>query len=361
MFRHERGVKGKVDNKRRRHVNIAAWVIMSIVVAAAITVGACAMFMPDRPPALLGASGEVTQAKVSTQQYNGAQTVTLIPDIANDRTILGNSTGTVTADYSGNGLSSGHACMRVNDRAVIALNTALPLYRDLHVEDRGQDVRALNNELSRLGYQSDADSDRYSWNTQQGWKRLMADNGSDSDGTLLLSDILWIPEQSVTVSNWQGTTGASVTQGSQIGDIPGALVKLNIKNTNPSDQDRVITVFGQSTTLPAGQTAIDNVDYLKQVSATEEYKTQTKDTLAAGISGTLSLARSIEALRVPAGAVFGLNGSKGCIMTTDGTKHAVTVVGSSLGVSLVQLNDGGSTASITSVEIGSKIAGATCS
>lgn len=48
-------------------------------------------------------------------------------------------------------------------------------------------------------------------------------------------------------------------------------------------------------------------------------------------------------------------------MTTDGTKHAVTVVGSSLGVSLVQLNDGGSTASITSVEIGSKIAGATCS
>ena len=34
MFRHERGVKGKVDNKRHRHVNIAAWVIMSIVVAA---------------------------------------------------------------------------------------------------------------------------------------------------------------------------------------------------------------------------------------------------------------------------------------------------------------------------------------
>ena len=114
MFRHERGVKGKVDNKRRRHVNIAAWVIMSIVVAAAITAGACAMFMPDRPPALLGTSGEVTQAKVSTQQYNGAQTVTLIPSIASDRTILGNSTGTVTADYSGNGLSSGHACMRVN-------------------------------------------------------------------------------------------------------------------------------------------------------------------------------------------------------------------------------------------------------
>ncbi|KFJ01062.1 hypothetical protein BPORC_1650 [Bifidobacterium porcinum] len=76
--------------------------------------GACTMFMPDRPPALLGTSGEVTQAKVSMQQYNGAQTVTLIPSIASDRTILGNSTGTVTADYSGNGLSSGHVCMRVN-------------------------------------------------------------------------------------------------------------------------------------------------------------------------------------------------------------------------------------------------------
>lgn len=333
---------------------------MSIIVAAAVSVGACAVFLPDRPPALLGASGEITEAKVSTQQYNGSQTVTLIPSISTSRALLGNSSGTVTADYSSGGLASGRACMRVNDRAVIALNTAIPLYRDLHVEDRGQDVRAFNNELNRLGYLSDPDSDRYSWNTQQGWKQLMADNGSDSDGTLQLADILWIPEPNISVGDWQATAGANVTQGTQIGEIPGALVKLSIKNATPSDQDRIITVYGQSTTLSAGQTAIDNADYLKQVSATEEYQSQTKETLAAGISATLALPQAINALRVPAGAVYGINGNKGCIMTPDGASHTVSIVGSSLGVSLVQLGSGDA-ASITSVAVGSKIAGATCS
>ena len=223
LFRRERGVKGGDAGKRRRHANVAVWVVMSIIVAAAVSVGACAVFLPDRPPALLGASGEITEAKVSTQQYCGSQTVTLIPSISTSRALLGNSNGTVTADYSS------------GDRAVIALNTAIPLYRDLHVEDRGQDVRAFNNELNRLGYLSDPDSDRYSWNTQQGWKQLMADNGSDSDGTLQLADILWIPEPNISVGDWQATAGANITQGTQIGEIPGALVKLSIKNATPSD------------------------------------------------------------------------------------------------------------------------------
>lgn len=47
-------------------------------------------------------------------------------------------------------------------------------------------------------------------------------------------------------------------------------------------------------------------------------------------------------------------------MTPDGTSHTVSIVGSSLGVSLVQLGSGDA-ASITSVAVGSKIAGATCS
>ena len=73
--------------------------------------------------------------------------------------------GTVTADWSADGLASGKGAYKVNDRVVVALNTATPLYRDLKTGDKGDDVLALNNELSRLGYNSVAGSDTYWWAT----------------------------------------------------------------------------------------------------------------------------------------------------------------------------------------------------
>ena len=48
-------------------------------------------------------------------------------------------------------------------------------------------------------------------------------------------------------------------------------------------------------------------------------------------------------LRVPAGAVFGIDGSSGCIVpkshNASNTPAKVTIVGSELGVSLVQTQD----------------------
>lgn len=113
---------------------------------------------------------------------------------------------------------------------VVALNTATPLYRDLKTGDKGDDVLALNNELSRLGYNSVAGSDTYWWATSDGWRQLMNDNGNPSDGTLALADTMWIPENAVAVDEWTATTGSMVTGGTAIGKIPGALTKLTVKN-----------------------------------------------------------------------------------------------------------------------------------
>lgn len=68
-------------------------------------------------------------------------------------------------------------------------------------------------------------------------------------------------------------------------------------------------------------------------------------------------------LRVPAGAVFGINGSTGCIMPTSNnhgnTPVKVSIVGGELGVSLVQA-DSEDIASISNVEIGSGLNNLTC-
>lgn len=142
---------------------------------------------PARPRAGIARLGrETTTAPASVQEYSGSQQVTVVPTISTERNLLGNANGTVTADWSADGLASGKGAYKVNDRVVVALNTATPLYRDLKTGDKGDDVLALNNELSRLGYNSVAGSDTYWWATSDGWRQLMNDNGNPPTARLRL-------------------------------------------------------------------------------------------------------------------------------------------------------------------------------
>lgn len=51
-------------------------------------------------------------APASVQEYTGMQQVTVVPTISDDRDISGNASGMVTADWSGNGLTSGKGAYR---------------------------------------------------------------------------------------------------------------------------------------------------------------------------------------------------------------------------------------------------------
>ena len=340
-----------------------SWTLLAVLIAVALTIGACALWMPDRAPALLSAGGEARSAPVNTQEYSGSRQVTLTPTISATRDLIGNATGTVTGDWSSGGLTSGKGAMKVNDRVVVALNTATPLYRDLKTGDSGDDVLALNDELNRLGYNSAPGSDTFWWSTSDGLRQLMNDNGNTSDGTLSLADILWIPAATVRVGSWTAAEGTAVSAGTAVGQVPGTLTRLAIRNGEPSDQDRTISVLGQTTTLPAGQTAIDDAAFCEQVAATDDYRGMDAATLAAGISASLVLTEPVQVLRVPAAAVFGVDGMSGCI-AVDGQANTpdivkVTIIGSELGASLVQ-PDGIDPATITQVAIGSRIADESC-
>ena len=132
---------------------------------------------------MLGMPHTVESAPASSQEYSGTQQVNVVPTIAADRQLPGNATGTVTENWMAGELRSGSRAYQVNDRTVVALHTATPLYRDLKVGDRGEDVRSLNDELSRLGYDSVPQSGEYNRNTGNGWRQLMVDAGN-SDGAV---------------------------------------------------------------------------------------------------------------------------------------------------------------------------------
>lgn len=362
MGKKQRGTK-VMNNGARRGRLAGAWSLLAVATAICVSVGACALLLPDRAPALLGSAGETTTAPASVQEYSGSQQVTVVPTISTERNLLGNANGTVTADWSADGLASGKGAYKVNDRVVVALNTATPLYRDLKTGDKGDDVLALNNELSRLGYNSVAGSDTYWWATSDGWRQLMNDNGNPSDGTLALADTMWIPENAVAVDEWTATTGSMVTGGTAIGKIPGALTKLTVKNGTAVGQDRTISMYGVNGILPADSTEITDAEFLRNVSANETFQSMDMQTKKAGLDATVALKEPLQVLRVPAGAVFGIDGSSGCIVpksrNTSNTPAKVTIVGSELGVSLVQVQDADASA-IANVEIGSGLNGLVC-
>lgn len=143
MGKKQRGTK-VMNNGARRGRLAWAWSLLAVATAICVSVGACALLLPDRAPALLGSAGETTTAPASVQEYSGSQQVTVVPTISTERNLLGNANGTVTADWSADGLASGKGTYKVNDRVVVALNTATPLYRDLKTGDKGDDVLALN-------------------------------------------------------------------------------------------------------------------------------------------------------------------------------------------------------------------------
>lgn len=362
MGKKQRGTK-VMNNGARRGRLAWAWSLLAVATAICVSVGACALLLPDRAPALLGSAGETTTAPASVQEYSGSQQVTVVPTISTERNLLGNANGTVTADWSADGLASGKGAYKVNDRVVVALNTATPLYRDLKTGDKGDDVLALNNELSRLGYNSVAGSDTYWWATSDGWRQLMNDNGNPSDGTLALADTMWIPENAVAVDEWTATTGSMVTGGTAIGKIPGALTKLTVKNGAAVGQDRTIGMYGVNGILPADNTEITDAEFLRNVSASETFQSMDMQTKKAGLDATVALKEPLQVLRVPVGAVFGIDGSSGCIVpksrNTSNTPAKVTIVGSELGVSLVQVQDADASA-IANVEIGSGLNGLVC-
>ena len=237
---------------------------------------------------MLGMPHTVESAPASSQEYSGTQQVNVVPTIAADRQLPGNATGTVTENWMAGELRSGSRAYQVNDRTVVALHTATPLYRDLKVGDRGEDVRSLNDELSRLGYDSVPQSGEYNRNTGNGWRQLMVDAGNsdgagEDDMNLRLSDPMWIPPDSVKVQGWSATRGSAVQAGAPLGTGPGGLVRLAIRGGKPSDEGRPLTVFGVAAPLAPGTTDITDGELLQRIAATEGYQGKSAEERAAGM------------------------------------------------------------------------------
>ena len=309
------------------------------IVLVAAGAGAGYFLRPTPPPASLEASAPVVTAPATPQQFTDSRKVQVRLVSGPDTVVATNRSGvlTSTACIPGASITSGTIAGRIDDSPVLALHLDVPPFRDLALRAEGSDVAALQAELTRLGFGALEADGYFGWDTAVAVEALRSQVGMSEGRSLALSEIAWLPQEHLAVTDCSAALGAPLSVGSPFAVAKGSLQQLVI-DSPPADLvagDRTVTVFGLRAAFDGGD-AITTPEFLAELAQTEQARALMAQDPATTAPATLELSEAVEALQVPASAVFGIADGLGCIQSGD-TVYPVTVLGSTLGASLVAL------------------------
>ncbi|NEN05378.1 peptidoglycan-binding protein [Diaminobutyricibacter tongyongensis] len=214
----------------------------------------------------------------------------------------------------------------------LALATAAPLWRDLTPETRGEDVRALQDELNRLGFQLTSDG-VMGKRTFAAAKSALARIGVTlQPGGVPAASFIWIPAATVAISSCDASIGAEVQKGAALAAFTSMSPKVTITDL-PTD------LLRGSRIVKAGNAhfpADPNGDvHVSDVAALGVHATSDSSDANAPIPAQLVLADPIAVSVVPPSAVYDLQGTDGCV-ASKGVPYRVHILGSQLGETLVE-------------------------
>ena len=191
--------------------------------------------------------------------------------------VVNQARGTYTQlPEAGDKVGCGGVLYRVDNRPVVLLCGTVPAYRPLRVGVSGPDVRQLNRNLHRLGYDTgahvriDPGDNAFTSETEQALRVLQRKKGVGVTGRLAPADVVFLPE-AVRIAKVTGQVGGSARPGapvlsatsdrlhvrvdldaSQQGDVhKGDRVQITLPGNTPV-QGRVAG-FGRVAQTPAGQ------------------------------------------------------------------------------------------------------------
>lgn len=314
--------------------------VLAIVAAAGSGALGATFLIPEQAPEALRPGAELTSVPVQRQQFNDERMVPIALAITDATPLAANVGGRVTALRlnAGQELASGSSPLDVDGVPILALHTAVPLYRDLAIGSTGADVTALQNELARLGYATERPG-YYGSRTSAALKDLKSKAGAiRPNGSLTLAEGLWLPAESVTPDTWTALLGSTVASGSGYGTVPGQLTAVTATLPGTlAPGARTLSLWGQNAAIDDGGRATDAA-FLGAVMQTRDYAVAVAADDPSSLTARVALAAPVSALKVPPTALFGIDGQRACMQSGDAI-FPVTVVGSALGASLVTLDE----------------------
>ncbi|AWE42528.1 hypothetical protein [Actinobaculum sp. 313] len=315
------------------------WGLIGLACGIGLGVAAGVTFLSPAVPTSLATPEPVTSVPVTEREYADQHTVELAFTATSGSEIMAPADGRVTASTCspGNTLDSGTATFFIDGKALISLATSQPLWRDLHLGDSGADVRALQEELVRLGYSSST-SGVLDANTLAGFNYIVRgiDPTEKNLESIELSRILWIPAPQVTVASCEVSVGGNARAGEPLATLPISAQEAHILQlpTNASPGARVVVIDGEE--IPVDEKGrISDPAVLQRFAATSSFTTAVSSETPT-ISASYRLATPTSVLVVPPGALYDVAGEQACVVG-DGEPIAVEIRGSELGESFVQL------------------------
>jgi hypothetical protein len=202
------------------------WTLVAAAVLVAGASGVVAMSGAGDPAAAAqapAANTEKVEKGELSAQVSGAGTLTYRARSDGSPYAVVNQAGGVYTQLPGAGdkVGCGGVLYRVDNRPVVLLCGTIPAYRPLRAGVTGPDVRQLNHNLRRLGYDTDAHvridpaGRAFTAKTEQALRMLQRKKGVGVTGELATGDVVFLPE-AVRIAKVTGQLGGSARPGAPV-------------------------------------------------------------------------------------------------------------------------------------------------
>jgi peptidoglycan hydrolase-like protein with peptidoglycan-binding domain len=229
------GAEAEADEPRRRRRRLV-WAALGAVVVA---VGAGAWLWASNGSTEAGSapSGPVATATVKRGTISATESWDGTLEYGAPVTVKSSAAGTITRLVDQvETIERGEELYRVDERPVILLYGVVPMYRDLAPGESGVDVRQLETNLAKLGYEGFTVDGAYTGTTAEAVRAWQADTGAEQTGTVARRDVVFVPAGG-RVDALNVSVGDVVRPGAPVLDITGTDRVVDLE-ADLEDRDR---------------------------------------------------------------------------------------------------------------------------
>lgn len=317
------------DRYLGRHIG---WAVILVVVTASASAAACATLFAE-PPSTLRPGPVTTELPVNADRFEDPRSVQLSVKASVAIPLAAPGTGRVTAFPCEPGASivSGTSPVSIDGTPRLALATRIPLWRDLTLDSKGDDVRAIQEELGRLGH-SVATDGVMGKNTQVAVAAAFAEIGvTVGQQGVPLDAIVWIPSPESRLALCEVAVGATVERGAPLATfaVSSPTVSVDKLPTDLVPGPRVVVV-GES----RFEVTADGIVQVRQLSEFRSALGLDTSAELKPIDAQLVLGEPLDVSVVAPSSIYDIHDGAGCV-SSRGSAHAVDILGSQLGETIV--------------------------
>ena len=321
-------------DRRGKAQRFTAYALGGAVFAISGAALAALVLVPSTPTVLV-APDRNTEVPLVTHEFADAVSVDIAIEREPDTTITSPVGGRVTKSGCRDGarVASGDTFLSVDGGPLLSLATSAPLWRDLTREDRGEDVRALQSELARLGtgVAVDGEIGRSTLAAVDELHRAI-DGDPGRDSTVESARILWIPEADATVKRCSLATGSLVSPGDEIATVAGHIGGAHVVQLPASELsgERVLRLGTYDIEVSDEGELLDLANVEAAIHQLAADSSGRDDDASRTVAAQLALREPQAVSVVPPSAVYDVRGASGCVESR-GRSFEVRIVGSQLG------------------------------